>query len=265
MVALSFLSDRLAPPPVHFLERGHPAWTRLEVDMRPRRRRVAGGGRWLSDRSSMRPIDASSAPTSCAAWPRRWRGCDRARSDRSGVGGCAAVRGPRASEADAALARYWLAYGLYQSDNELDARSLLQALLEQVRAGLSVEPDFEMRAADGARRRRVARRASIPRPLVSRRGARHGRPTSTIGDARRSSSTWRSATARPATSRRRSAPGRRDGPLPRRRSALRVGADRERPRPGVSPRPAMSTAPGSWPTTRRRRSRTPATSAGWRR
>ena len=48
-------------------------------------------------------------------------------------------------EADAALARYWLAYGLYQSDNEVDARSILSALLEQVRGGLRVEPDFEMR------------------------------------------------------------------------------------------------------------------------
>lgn len=48
-------------------------------------------------------------------------------------------------EPDAALARYWLAYGLYQSDNEPDARSVLTALLEQVRGGLQVEPDFEMR------------------------------------------------------------------------------------------------------------------------
>ena len=48
-------------------------------------------------------------------------------------------------ETDAALSRYWLAYGLYQCDNELDARSILAALLEQVRGGLQVEPDFEMR------------------------------------------------------------------------------------------------------------------------
>ena len=48
-------------------------------------------------------------------------------------------------ESDAALARYWLAYGLYQSDSEIDARSVLLALLDQVRSGLRVEPDFEMR------------------------------------------------------------------------------------------------------------------------
>ncbi|MGH2356634.1 MAG: tetratricopeptide repeat protein, partial [Candidatus Limnocylindria bacterium] len=48
-------------------------------------------------------------------------------------------------EADAALARYWLSYGLYLADNEPDARSLLLSLLEQVRGGLKVEADFEMR------------------------------------------------------------------------------------------------------------------------
>jgi tetratricopeptide (TPR) repeat protein len=48
-------------------------------------------------------------------------------------------------DGDVALTRYWLAYGLYLSDNEVDARSLLRALLEQVRAGLHVEPDFEVR------------------------------------------------------------------------------------------------------------------------
>jgi len=55
------------------------------------------------------------------------------------------IYGAAGRETDAALARYWLAYGLYQSDNELDARSVLTALLEQVRTGLHVEPDFEMR------------------------------------------------------------------------------------------------------------------------
>jgi len=46
---------------------------------------------------------------------------------------------------DEALARYWLAYGLYLSDAEADARSMLHGLLERVRAGLKVEPEFEMR------------------------------------------------------------------------------------------------------------------------
>ena len=34
MVALSFLSERLGLPASHFIDEGHPVWTRLEVDMR---------------------------------------------------------------------------------------------------------------------------------------------------------------------------------------------------------------------------------------
>ena len=34
MVALSFLSQRLGLPASHFIDEAHPAWTRLEVDMR---------------------------------------------------------------------------------------------------------------------------------------------------------------------------------------------------------------------------------------
>ena len=34
MVALSYLSERLGFPASHFIDEAHPAWTRLEVDMR---------------------------------------------------------------------------------------------------------------------------------------------------------------------------------------------------------------------------------------
>src|SRR5918995_2469607 len=34
MVALRFLSERLGMPASHFIDEEHPAWTRLEVDMR---------------------------------------------------------------------------------------------------------------------------------------------------------------------------------------------------------------------------------------
>ena len=34
MVALQFLSERLGMPASHFIDEEHPAWTRIEVDMR---------------------------------------------------------------------------------------------------------------------------------------------------------------------------------------------------------------------------------------
>jgi tetratricopeptide (TPR) repeat protein len=57
----------------------------------------------------------------------------------------ARIFGDLGRPADEALARYWMAFGLYESDNEADARGLLAALLERVRGGLAVEPDFELR------------------------------------------------------------------------------------------------------------------------
>ena len=108
-----------------------------------RRRRVAGGGRrvraLLEDSS-----DEHRARTCCEASPKRSRASIAARRRSPPRRRRAHVRAA-GRDGDAALARYWLAYGLYQSDNEPDARSVLTALLEQVRGGLHVEPDFEMR------------------------------------------------------------------------------------------------------------------------
>ena len=85
------------------------------------------------------------APISSAAWPRHPPGSISARKRSPPRRRRPALYAAAGRDSDAALARYWLAYGLYQSDNELDARSVLTALLEQVRNGLNVEPDFEMR------------------------------------------------------------------------------------------------------------------------
>src|SRR5918999_491643 len=42
MVALNFLAERLNLPASHFIDEGHPAWTRLEVDMQ------LAAGEWQS-------------------------------------------------------------------------------------------------------------------------------------------------------------------------------------------------------------------------
>jgi len=48
-------------------------------------------------------------------------------------------------EADAALALYWLSAAHYQVENSSEAREILKSILGKVRAGLKVDPDFEMR------------------------------------------------------------------------------------------------------------------------
>ncbi len=143
MVALSYLSERLNLPASHFIDETHPAWTRLEVDMQ------LAAGEWQAAADGYRSL-LDDAPDEMRADLLRGLAEASARLDRGKETIAAASEAARlyaeaGREPDAALARYWLAYGLYQSDNEPDARSVLTALLEQVRGGLQVEPDFEMR------------------------------------------------------------------------------------------------------------------------
>ncbi len=144
MVALNYIAERLSMPASHFIDESHPVWTRLEVDMR------LASGEWQAAADGYQALLEGSPDEANKADLLRGYAEALARLDRGGETVAAASEAARlyglaARDADAALARYWLAYGLYESDNEPDARSLLSALLEQVRAGLQVEPDFEMR------------------------------------------------------------------------------------------------------------------------
>ncbi len=144
MVALSFLCERLGLPASHFIDEAHPAWTRLEVDMR------LASGEWQDAADGYTTLLADATDDGIRADLLRGLAEASARLDLGKEAIAAASEATRLYTAagratDAALARYWMAYGLYQSDNELDAKSVLTALLEQVRAGLDVEPDFEMR------------------------------------------------------------------------------------------------------------------------
>jgi tetratricopeptide (TPR) repeat protein len=144
MVALTYICERLGLPASHFIDESHPAWTRLEVDMR------LAAGDWVAAADGYQSLLADATDDGLRADLLRGLAEASARLDLGKEAIAAASEAVRlytaaGRETDAALARYWMAYGLYQSDNELDARSVLTALLEQVRGGLHVEPDFEMR------------------------------------------------------------------------------------------------------------------------
>jgi len=144
MVALNHIALRLNLPPSHFIDEAHPVWTRLEVDMQ------LASGEWQAAADGYSALLADSRDESSRAdllcgLAEALARLDRGKETIAAATEAARLYGLASRVADAALARYWLAYGLYQSDNEPDARSLLTALLEQVRAGLNVEPDFEMR------------------------------------------------------------------------------------------------------------------------
>ncbi len=144
MVALNYLSERLHLAPSHFLDVQAPEWTLLQADLQ------LAAGEWQAAADGYDELLESATDEQPRAQMLRGRAEAMARLGRGREAVSAASEAVRLFSAagrgdDVALARYWLAYGLYLSDNEVDARSLLRALLEQVRAGLNVEPDFEMR------------------------------------------------------------------------------------------------------------------------
>lgn len=144
MVALRYLSERLGLPASHFIDRTHPAWTRLEVDL------LLAAGEWQPAADGYRTLLADALDDAARADVLRGLAEALARLDHGPETVSVASEAIRlyelaGREADAALARYWLAYGLYQADNEPDARRVLGGLLDQVRGGLRVEPDFQMR------------------------------------------------------------------------------------------------------------------------
>lgn len=144
MVALTYLCERLGLPASHFLDEQNPAWSRLQVDMH------LAAGNWQDAADGYRILLEGSLDESARAEVLRGLAEAEARLDHGReaiASGAEAARmfADLARPADEALARYWMAFGLYQSDNEADARGLLTALLERVRGGLAVEPDFELR------------------------------------------------------------------------------------------------------------------------
>src|SRR5919108_4115878 len=144
MVALNYLAGRLNLPASHFIDEAHPAWTRLEVDMQ------LAAGEWQSAADGYQALPEDAQDDASRADLLRGLAEALARLDRgketiAAASEAARLYGLAGRPADPPPARYWLGPGLYQSDNEPDAHSLLTALLEQVRAGLHVEPDFEMR------------------------------------------------------------------------------------------------------------------------
>ncbi|MDP9271464.1 MAG: helix-turn-helix transcriptional regulator [Chloroflexota bacterium] len=144
MVALTYLCARLGVPASHFLDEQNPAWSRLQVDMHLAAgdwQDAVDGYRILLDGSLEEPARAEVLRGLAEAEAR----LDHGREAIAAGAEAARIFSDLGRPADEALARYWMAFGLYESDNEADARGLLSALLERVRAGLAVEPDFELR------------------------------------------------------------------------------------------------------------------------
>ncbi|HET6649403.1 MAG TPA: tetratricopeptide repeat protein [Candidatus Limnocylindria bacterium] len=145
MAALTFLSERLGVSVPDLVAEERPAASRLEADL------------LLAAGKHQEALDRYDTLLDAAGDDRRNRAeLLRGRAEalhRLGRGADAIAPATESAElfdqlaapADAAWARYWVAAAHYQADNPAEARSILQQLLADERAGLKVAPDFRFR------------------------------------------------------------------------------------------------------------------------
>jgi tetratricopeptide (TPR) repeat protein len=144
MAALTFFAERLGLPPSHFLVDRADVWSRLEADIH------LASGEWL------KAADAYASLLEGGLDRRRraevLRGLSEAlyRLDRGKDAIAPATEAAElftalGQEEDAALALYWLSAAHYHQENRVESRAILLQVLEKVRQGLHVLPDFKMR------------------------------------------------------------------------------------------------------------------------
>jgi Helix-turn-helix. len=144
MAALNYLSDRLGIPASKLINDEPAAWARLEADL------ALASGRWDDAIAAYRDLLESTVTREARA--ELMSGLAEALI-REGKGREATPFAAEAArifhsanrEPEAALSEYWLSAAQYEQENSAEAKALLQTILTRVRAGMRVEPDFELR------------------------------------------------------------------------------------------------------------------------
>lgn len=145
MAALTFLSERLGVSITDLVAEETPGSARLEADLH-----LAAGDaqaaldaydRLLDEAGSDRRQRAELLRGRAEALCRLGKGREAIRP----ASEAAELFDALGHEADAAMARYWLAAGHYYDDNPAEARSILHDVLAADRAGMEVAPDFRFR------------------------------------------------------------------------------------------------------------------------
>lgn len=144
MAALNFIAGRLGTTAAELLANPDTAWTRLDADIR------LASGDVLEAIDAYEALIAAGPPPLVRAELLRSLSEASCRVDRP----VEAIRAASESvdlftsldrPADRAQAAYWLGLAQHLQDNSDEARGLLSAVLAEVRAGLSVAPDFELK------------------------------------------------------------------------------------------------------------------------
>ena len=144
MAALTFFAERLRMPASRLIGDEAPTWNRLEADLQ-----LAAGkytdaidGYTSLLESATEPAQRAELLVGRAEAEARMNQGPEASADAAEAARLFAAAGRGTDEA---LATYWLANGQYEQDNLSEARGLLRGLIDKVRTGLRVAPDFEFR------------------------------------------------------------------------------------------------------------------------
>jgi tetratricopeptide (TPR) repeat protein len=143
MAALGHIAGRLQVPVTRLLEESDTRWSRLEADLR------LAAGDWEAAADAYSALVEGATPS---ARPEILRGLAEAycRLDRGQeavrvASEAAALFADQRRPADAAWARYWQAFGLYDLEQSDQARDVLRRLLDDIAGGFRVEPDLHVR------------------------------------------------------------------------------------------------------------------------
>jgi tetratricopeptide (TPR) repeat protein len=145
MAAMNFFADRLQIPIERLLSDREQAWTRLEADLR------LAAGDWptavdafsaLLETTTSERVRAELLLSLAEGYSRLRRGQDAVRT----ASEAAELFRSQGRAAEAALASYWQASGLYELEQGDQAAVLLTRLLDEIARGLTVEPDLPVRA-----------------------------------------------------------------------------------------------------------------------
>ena len=144
MAALNFFAGQLGTSPSRLIGDETPAWSRLEADVH------LAAGRWSEAVDGFTNLLEGPTDPGTRAELLRARAEANARLDNPLPAAADAAEAMRLFNAggrvaDAALATYWLAFAQYKQDNLAEARSLMREILDRVRGGLKVEPDYHLR------------------------------------------------------------------------------------------------------------------------
>jgi transcriptional regulator with XRE-family HTH domain len=144
MAALNHFSGRLGIPASKLINNEPAGWARLEADL------ALASGRWEDADAAYRELLESNTSSGARAELLNGRAEALVRRGQAREAAAAAAEAAHLFQAagrvvEAALAEYWLSAAQYQLENSVEAKALLQSLLGKVRAGLKVEPGFQLR------------------------------------------------------------------------------------------------------------------------